>query len=652
MGQQFKHLFTPIKVGNVTLPNRIMMSAHIPRFFPPIYEPNEAYLNYLRARAKGGVGLIVATPGFVCWPTNRPFHAALESDDVIPALRRVADGVHEYGSKIFAQLIHPGNFLSSRAAGGGSTFSASAVPRISPFFAMIREVPREMDIDDIKRMEQAYAGAAKRVREAGYDGVEIAAMVGLLQNSFLSPFFNRRTDQYGGSPENRMRFLTETIAAIREAVGSDFVVGVRFVGDEFTDGGLALDDAKEVAKALEATGKVNYLFTCAGLDGSQHIPSMYYPLAPFTYISAGIKEVVSLPIVAVGRINDPVLAEEILANHQADIVGMVRALVADPEMPRKAREGRLDEICKCIGCNEGCMMRAWLYAAPLTCAVNPEAGKEKELAITPAAQAKRVMVIGGGAAGLETARVATLRGHKVSLYEKEDILAKDLTVAIKAPGRQGWDDARRYYTYQMKLLGVDVHLGVTVTPEMVLQGDFDAVVVATGALPDIPDIPGGDLPHVVEMKQVLLEEVEVGQKVVVVALQHHMHGLQTADFLIERGKKVELLTTSAFAGDRLDYYTVTDVYTRLLGKGVVFTPLTAVREIQSKRVVTCNVLTGMEKEIEGVDTVVFCAPGRPNDTLYRSLKGKVKELYLVGQCASPRELLDSVLDGAFVGRQL
>jgi len=651
MEQQFEHLFMPIQLGNVTLPNRIMMPAHVPRFYAPFLEPNENHINYLQARARGGAGLIVTSPHFVSWPTTRPFHAALESDSVIPALKRLVDAIHEYGTKVFAQLTHPGSVASSRALGGGSIFAPSAIPRKSPFFPLFQEMPREMDLDDIKRFEEAYAAAARRIKEAGYDGVEIGAMSGVLQHLFLSAVFNRRTDPYGGILENRMRFLTETIAAIRKAVGRDFVVGVRFAGDDFTEGGLTLDDAKEIAKALEATGHVDYLFTCAGLEGSQHIPTMYYPLAPFVYIAAAVKEVVNLPVVAVGRINDPVIAEQILANHQADIVAMVRALIADPEMPRKAREGRLDEIRKCIGCNEGCVMRTWLIA-PLTCAVNPEAGKEKEWAIIPAKEKKRVMVIGGGVAGLETARVAALRGHKVSIYEKEGVLAKDLTVAAKAPGRQGWEDARRYYIYQMNLLGVDIHLGITVTPEMVFKENIDAVVVATGTLPDIPDIPGANSPNVVEMKQVLEEKASVGENVVVVALQNHMHGLQMADFLTEHGKKVEMLTLSSFAGDRLDQQTLEDVYTRLVSKGAKFTPLTGVKAVQGSRLVTYHVLTGTEGVIENVDTVVFCTHGRPNDGLYRSLKGKVKELYLAGQCASPRELLDSVLDGAFVGRQL
>jgi 2,4-dienoyl-CoA reductase-like NADH-dependent reductase (Old Yellow Enzyme family)/thioredoxin reductase len=651
MEQQFEHLFTPIKIGNVTVPNRIMMPAHVPRFYPPVLPPDETYINYLEARAKGGAGVIVVSANMPSWPTTRPFHTAFEDDSVIPVLKGLADTLHQHGAKVFGQLLHAGAFLSSREVGGGSTVSASSLAWESPFVAACQEVTHEADIDDIKRFEDDFAATARRIKEAGYDGVELGIMSGLLHQAFLSPYYNHRTDEYGGSLENRMRFILESISAMRDAVGPDFVVGVRCVADEFLVGGIAFDEGIEIAKALEAAGQVDYLSTCVGSDGSQYIPSMYYPLAPFTYISAGIKESVNLPVVAAERINDPVLAEGILAMHQADMVAMVRALIADPEMPNKAREGRLEDIRKCIGCNEGCIMRPWT-SLPMTCAVNAEVGKEKEMAITLADKKKTVLVVGGGVAGMEAARVAALRGHKVTLCEKEDILAKDLTLAVKAPGRQGWDDARRYFTYQMKALNVDVHLGVTVTPEMVLEEDIDAVVVATGAIPEIPDIPGADGPNVVEMKQVLQEEVGVGEDVVVVALQQHMHGLQMADFLTDQGKRVEILTTAAFAGDRLDGLTLEDIYRRLCSKEVTFTPLTGVKRIEGSKLVTYNVLTHMEKEIEGVDTVVFCTHGKPNDGLYRALKGKVKELYQIGQCVSPRELLDSVHDGAFVGRQL
>ena len=357
----------------------------------------------------------------------------------------------------------------------------------------------------------------------------------------------------------------------------------------------------------------------------------------------------SLPVFCVGRINDPVLAERILADHQADMVGMVRAHICDPEMISKAREGRLDEIRRCIGCNEGCLSK---FLLPVTCTYNPEAGREKEFAITPAVNKKRVMVIGGGAAGLETARVAALRGHKVTLYEKENVLAKELAIAAKSPGHESWEEPIRYYTLQMKLLGVDVRLGVTVTLEMVIKENADAVVVATGAVPYIPNIPGADGNNVAEMRQVLQDEVEVGQNVVIADYQSHIYGLDTAVFLAERGKRVELLTEDIPAGTRADPFTLWEIYGRALSKGVVITSLTKVREIKGNTVVIYNVLTGVEKEIKGVDTVVFTTDGMANDTLYRSLKGKVKELYEVGQCVSPRKMLDSVYDGAVVGRKI
>jgi len=650
-GQELKHLFTPIKIGNVTIPNRIFITAHEGQYFPGAAEPSERAVNYFRARAKGGAGVIVTAGHYPFRTTTLAPSTAYESDSVIPAWKKLVDAIHEYDTKCFAQLSHVGNLIDSRAAGGGSSWGPSPIPRMSPFHPGRLEVPHEMDHDDIKEAIAGYGSAARRAREAGYDGVEVMAAFCLLQASFLSPLTNQRADEYGGSLENRMRFLLETIDAIRENAGSEFVLGVNFTADELTDGGRTLEDSKEIARRLEATGKVNYLLPCADAFGAGHTPPMYFPLGAFTHLAAAIKEVVNLPVICVGRINDPSLAERILTDNQADMIGMARAVICDPEMPNKAREGRLEEIRRCIGCNEGCIAKIYQFP-PVTCAYNPEAGREKELEITPATTQKRVMIIGGGAAGLETARVAALRGHKVSLYEKENVLARELGIAAKTPGREDFAEVTRYYACQMKLLGVDVHFGVTVTPEMVLKENPDTVVVATGATPYIPPIPGADGKNVVEMRQVLQDEVEVGQNVLIVDCQRHIYGLDTADFLADRGKKVELITEDAFAGGRVDCNTLLIIHTRVLNKGVIITPLTRAREIRVNTVIAANVLTGEEREINGIDTVVFTTDGRANDSLYRALKGKVKELYEVGQCVSPRPLLDSVYDGAVISRKL
>ncbi len=638
---EFRHLFSPIRIGNVTLPNRIVMTGAFHRL------TGDETMHYFAARAKGGAGLVMSTP-------HHPF---MTTDDMIPDLKKVADAVHQYPTKIFAQLFHHGGRAWARMMGGGAALAPSPIKVRVPFVSGGQSVPRQMDKDDIRRTVKAYGAAALIMKKAGYDGLEIMAAWGMLQAEFLSAVLNIRTDEYGGSLGNRMRFLLECIDAIRENVGPDFPLGVRFNGDEliervwWTDKhGNTLDDAKEIASRLEATGKLDYLFACAGTFGAGHFPPMQFPLGAFTYIAAGIKEVVELPVVTVGRVNDPVLAENILVNNQADLVGMTRALMCDPEMPNKAREGRLEEIRRCIACNEGCLGPNFL-ALPISCALNYETGREQMGPIQVAESKKTVMVIGGGAAGLETARVAALRGHKVDLYEKNDVLAKELDIAAKAPGRQDFVEAKRYFAYQMKLLNVDVHLGVTVTPEMVLERKPDAVVVATGGVPFIPAIPGANN-NVVETRQVLLEEVEVGQNVLIVDCQNHMYALDVADFLAEKGRKVEIVTETAYAGSEVDSPTIETAYFNTLSRGVVITPLTSIKEIRGKTIIAYNVITNAERQIEGIDTVVFCTDERANDALYYALKGQVKELYLVGQALSPRRLLDSIADAYVTARAL
>ena len=634
MEQEFKNLFSPIKIGNVTLPNRITLTGAFPRL------NGDSRIQYFATRARGGAGMVVSSP-------HPPFTT---NESMIPELKALTDDVHQYPARIFAQLFHHGGRMWARMTGGGATLAPSPVKVRWPLKPGPAGVPHSMDKDDIKRFVQAFGAAGLVMKKAGYDGIEIMAAWSLLHAQFLSPILNTRADEYGGSLENRMRFLLECIDSVRENIGPEMPLGVRFNGDEFIERvwwtgehGNTLEEAKDIARALEATGKVDYLFACADAVGSGHVPPMYFPLGAFTYISAAIKEAVDLPVVVVGRINDPVLAESVLANHQADIIGMTRALMCDPEMPNKAREGRLEDIRRCIACNEGCVGPSFMQL-PIACALNYETGRESQGPIKPAEEKKKVMVIGGGAAGLEAARVAALRGHEVSLYEKNDTLARDLDIAAKAPGRQDFTEAKRYLAYQMQSLGVDVHLGTNVTREMVIQQQPDAVIVATGGLPFMPEIPGSENGNVVEMKKVLSEEAEVGQNVLVVDYQHHLYGLDVADFLAERGKKVELITDAAFAGTEVDIYTIETAYLNALSRGVVITPLTGLKEVNGKTATVYHVITNAKRQIEGIDTVVVCTDERANDELYHALKGQVKELYLVGQALSPRKLLDSIAD--------
>lgn len=640
--QEFKHLFSPIKLGAVTLPNRIVMTGAHHRL------SGEKLVRYFAARAKGGAGMIMSSP--------HPPQAMKE--EMIPSLKQITDAVHQYPTKIFAQLFHNGARAWGRGTGGGAPFAASPIKIAQTFKTRGQNVPREMDKDDIKRTVSTYGSAALVMKKAGFDGLEIMAAWGTLQSEFLSGVLNVRTDEYGGSLENRTRFLLECIAAIRENVGPDFPLGVRFNGDElvgrvwWTDKrGNTLDDAKDIARIIESTGKVNYLFPCADAFGAGHIPPMNFPLGAFAYLAAGVKEAVELPVLAVGRINDPVLAESILENNQADLIGMPRALICDPEMPNKAQQGRLEEIRRCIGCNEGCVGPNFM-AQPIACTLNYETGREDMGPIKAAENKKTVMVIGGGAAGIETARVAALRGHDVNLYEKGNVLAMELDIAAKAPGREDFTEAKRYLTNQIKLLNINVHLGVTVTPEMVKELKPDAVVVATGGIPFIPEIPGADSAKVVETRQVLLEEEDIGQNVLVVDYQNHTYALDVAGFLLDRGRKIELITEAAYSGSEADIFTTQMAYFSTLSRGLIITPLTGVKEIKGTSVIVYNILTNQERQIDGIDTIVVCTDEKPNDALYRSLKGQVKELYLVGQALSPRRLLDSIADAYVTAAKL
>jgi len=506
-----------------------------------------------------------------------------------------------------------------------------------------------MDVGEIEEVVESFGDAAKKMKQAGIDGVEIGVIYGFLLGQFMSPAFNLRNDDYGGMLDNRLRFILEVIDSIRNAVGNDYVVGIRISGDEFLEGGLKLDDTKAIAVKLEASGKLDYISVCTGVTDAVHLPSMYFPLASFVYLAAGVKEVVDLPVLTAGRINDPVLAENILEQGQADMIGMARGLIADPELPVKAQQDRLDEIRHCIGCNEGCVGIP-LFSGALTCTMNPEAGKEKDLAIKQTDLPKKVMIIGGGAAGLETARVTALRGHHVALYEKGNELGGQVNIASRAPGRVDFAEVSRYYAHQMKILDIDVHLNTQVTEETVSKEKPDVVVAATGSTEVVLSLSVGDSVNVVGVNDVLQDKVEVGQKVVIVANEHHSKALTVADFLADRGKQVEILTDALYAGAQLDRSTLEAIYPRLLKKGVVITPLAGVREIKDSTVVVYNILSGVERSIEGVDTVITAAEPRADGALYRSLKGKVEELYAVGQCLAPRRLLDSIADGTRVGR--
>jgi mycofactocin system FadH/OYE family oxidoreductase 2 len=650
MSEQFRYLFSPFQVGSVTVRNRICTSSHGTLFADKDHILDERYIEYQRWRAKGGAGLIIAGMFDIMF-NCRSLIGQMEIYDakVVPMLRKLADTVHAEGAKVFAQLSHNGREADTELT-RQPTWAPSAIPDLSVF----RAVPKEMEIEDIQAVVKAFAVAARHVKAAGLDGIELHGASGYLIGQFISPSSNRRTDEYGGSFDNRMRFAREVIDAVREEVGDEFVVGMRIPGDELATGGNNLEGMVEVARALESTGAIDFIHT--GLPFYEGIfglgMGMHTPLGMYSQYTAAFKESVDLPIINTFRINDPVQAEKILASGQADLIGMTRAMIADPELPTKAREGRIDEIRVCIGCDQGCLGQVFKQK-PMSCLQNPAVGRELEIgSIEPAATRRKVLVVGGGPAGLEAARVARLRGHEVALYEQQPELGGQVNIATKVPIRGEFGGIARYRIRQMQVLGVQVHVGTEVTPELVAREKPDAVVIATGSTPARPSVPGCEQDHVVTTWDVLLQKTAIGNKVVVVdGGQSHWECLSTVEYLADQGRQVEVITPVLFLGDAVATTSdLTPFYMRVRRKGVVFSPSTVLKEVAGNTVVVTDVYAGTERRIEGVDTVVMATPNRPVNALYRALKGKVPELHAVGDCVSPRTAMDAIFDGYVLGR--
>ena len=656
MAQQFPLLFSPVKVGNITLRNRIVNTAHGTGFAKD-HLITEQHIYYHMERAKGGVGMsiIEATsvhPSYDIGGFNMIWN---HDDSIIPLYQRLSKAVHENGAKILTQLSHGGR----QGYSGGimrPVWAPSPVPSPDSFQGA-SEIPHEMEEEEIAEVVEAFGQAAYRAREGGLDGVELHGGHGNLIQQFMTPWVNQRTDKYGGSLENRLRFAMEAIDSVRKKVGDDYVVGIRISGDEFIDGGLTLDDMKEIARRLAATGKIDYINVSNSnysdlRSMAMHIPSYYIPPANFSYLWAGIKEAVDIPVIGVGRVNTPELAERILAEGQADMIGMVRELIADPHLPNKAREGNVDDIRACVACMQSCIGRLH-EGLHISCIYNPVTGREREWAnLEPAAIKKKVMVVGGGPAGLEAARVAAERGHRVTLYEKSGKLGGQVNTAAKAPLRGDFGDIAAYLERQVKRLGVEVVTGVEATQEMILKLNPDAVVVATGSIAFMPDVPGVDMGNSISAREVLEKKIELGEKVVVVDTEGLHPATDVAEFLADRSKKVEIITTKPYVGMEIEGMKWRLLFERLLEKGVVMTPFTGIKEIREDSVVVYNTITDQEREIEGVGTVVFAVGGVAENGLYRSLKGRVKELYAIGDCVAPREVEQAVYEGHKVGRAL
>jgi 2,4-dienoyl-CoA reductase-like NADH-dependent reductase (Old Yellow Enzyme family)/thioredoxin reductase len=638
----FPSLFSPLNVGPRTFKNRIYSPPHFPGFIGGGFMPTQRLIDYWEAKARGGVAAVATGVTPVHGPLS-PFG----KPEFLDIYARAAEAMHKHGALFTVQPWHPGT-----QGGEGGSWAPSDV--VTPTG---NSVPHVMTTSEIDEMVQEYGFAGEQIAKSGADGVEIHGAHGYLITEFSSGFFNHRDDEYGGDETRRMRFVSEVVDAVRQGAGDEIMVGMRFSADEFVDGGLTVEESQRLLKAVAATGKLDYLNISIGNYVSQEtiIPPMYIPLGSFVYAAAAIKEVVDIPVFTVGRIVDPTQAEQIIAGGYADVVCMNRAIIADPEFPNKAREGRVDEIRRCLGCNEACWGGIGGYMgipAGIGCIVNPDIGYESEMELRPAETKKTVMVAGGGIAGLEAARVAAERGHEVSVYERDDHIGGQVITAGKAPLRIDFAESVRYYDAQVKRLGIDVHTNVEVDEDLVRTVGPDALVVATGSKPLLPDgIDGLASTQVTDVRAVLDEEIEVGERVLMLGDEHHLEGLSTAEFLLDRGHSVRFVSKRHAAGREVEYITIEMAMARLVEKGIVFEPLSWVRRVDGSRVTLFSMLTGDEREVEA-DTIVAALGGVAEDGLYGQLRETVPEVHLIGDASAPRRLIYATRDGNRVGKAI
>ncbi len=638
------HLFQPIKIRGMELKNRVVMAPMVTNFATEDGAVTQRLIDYLVARAWGGVGLIEVEATYVR-PDGKGFRNELGiyKDDLIPGLQELTRLVHEGGAKVAVQLFHAGR-QTSPAVTGTQPIAPSPLPDPSSGV-----VPRELTVDEIMEIEEAFVQAARRAQQAGFDAVEVHGAHGYLVNQFLSPFSNRRTDDYGGHPEGWSRFAVEIVRKIRQAVGESYPILFRMSADEYVPGGLTLAETRAIARYLQDAG-VDAISVSAGNYASPGliiIPTMDLERGIFVPLASGIKEVVSIPVIAVGRLHDPVIADQVIAAGHADMVALGRALLTDPGWVEKAQRGEIDEIRPCISCNQACA-NYLLEGKSVSCLVNPGVGREREFAITPTQKPKRVVVVGGGPAGLEATLVLAERGHQVTLFEEDPRLGGEFAVAALAPRKEELANALRWFIREVRRSGAEVRLGQRATADEVLKLKPDAVIVATGSRPKMPAIPGLMREKAMVARDVLMGRAMPGKHVLVAG--GGAVGILTAEHLGLMDKEVTVLElTESVGGDMTAdrrYWVLEDLADHDVG---------IITEAEISRVSDAGVhIThdGHEETIGPIDSVVLALGYEPTRTLADELQGKVPELYTIGDAVEPRSAVEAIREAAEVAYRI
>ncbi|HEX7406822.1 MAG TPA: FAD-dependent oxidoreductase [Candidatus Binatia bacterium] len=655
---KFEHLFTPLQVGPMRVPNRICETTNTINSSMAPGLIDDHFIAHHVAKAQGGTGWI----GSETWLLNLPFPkeapdeiglsvgfashwAAYQNPAYADGQRKFFDEVHRAGAVAVTQLTH-----------------LSAVWAPSPVVVVGAQdyTPHVMGDEEIEFCLNSYADAAAAAKDLGADGIEIHCAHETLCYSFLSPATNQRTDRWGGGPQERIRFVVETLERVRKRIGNSLALGIRMSGQEFRQGGYDNLQMREMLYAIGETGLIDFADIDTGhcWGAPSYVPASYYGHAEYRECGKAARADLDpkIAVLFTGRINDPVVAEDLIKGGYCDLVGMVRAGIADPEFANKAREGRLGEIRRCISCtrciDEASEPRTFPYTPH--CSINPVIGNElrwKEQ-FRPADKPKRVVVVGGGLAGCEAARVAAMRGHQVTLLDQGKRLGGQLLIAAKAPGRDDFEDQVYFEENEMERLGVDVRLQTKADIAAIKALSPDAVVIATGSIPRMPkEIPGINLPHVVQGWDVMQGKASTGNRVAIISQEDYYETPCVAEFLAEHGKQVEIFHKSVHLGFEIARYSIGMVLSRMENCGVTIHPNLILKEVRTDGFELVSSFGGKTYRKDGFDSVVLVYGSVPQPDLYDQLKagGSIPQLYLAGSAWLPRHMAEATRHGASIG---
>ncbi len=649
MSKQFPSVFEPLEIRGKPFKNRFFMAAHGTGYAEE-GGVGPAQLAYFEERLKNDIALLISEASPVTPLPGMKYRLLnASSDDCIPGYEKVAEMCHRYGARYFVQLFEYGRAMGHSLDGSKQiVLGPSAEPD-----ERYHTTPRMLSITEIETLVTRFGEAASRAYRAGADGVEILVGMGYLHSQFLSPRVNTRTDRYGGSPEARVRFLDETLQSMRASTDDDFIIGIRIAGEEGDPDGLRIGDTLEACKALDRDGRVDFVNICVGgthtLTGTAMIvPPMFEQTALSLPHASMVREAVSVPVLTAGRINQPQDAERAVRDGSADMIGLVRALIADPKFVSKAAADEPDEIRACIACNQACIGHR-PAGFGVSCIQYPETGREAQYAQKKTVETPRkIMVVGGGPGGMKAAVVAAERGHDVTLFEKSTKLGGQALLAQALPGRAEFGGLVTNLMTEIRRFGVSVKLNTEVLREFIEQQSPDAVIVATGSRPRIPvgEFEGA---HMVTSQDVIEGRVNVGKSVVIADWACDWAGLGLAEMLASDGCSVKLCVNGEMAGQSIQSYVRTIWAGRLHRLGVQILPLVRLFGADADTVYFQHVMSGEPVICESVDTLVLSYGNVSENKLYDELVGGPIDVHGIGDCMSPRTAEEAVLEGLKAG---